>query len=217
MDKKEDFSGKNTFKKKPFRGKKREKPEFDQKVIDIARVTRVVKGGKRFSFRTVVVIGDRKGKVGVGVSKGPDMKSSTEKSYADAKKNMIKLSFTGNTIPYMIDQKLGSSKIILKPASKGNGVVAGGAVRTVISLAGIKDISGKMLGAKSKLNNARATIEALKQFSVKKIREDIVKNERKAETKNASKEENIDEKKTAKDNAKKVSKKKIIKKTENKK
>ena len=217
MDKKEDFSGKNTFKKKPFRGKKREKPEFDQKVIDIARVTRVVKGGKRFSFRTVVVIGDRKGKVGVGVSKGPDMKSSTEKSYADAKKNMIKLSFTGNTIPYMIDQKLGSSKIILKPASKGNGVVAGGAVRTVISLAGIKDISGKMLGAKSKLNNARATIEALKQFSVKKIREDIVKNERKTETKNASKEENVDEKKAAKDDTKKVSKKKIIKKTENKK
>jgi len=217
MDKKEDFSGKNTFKKKPFRGKKREKPEFDQKVIDIARVTRVVKGGKRFSFRTVVVIGDRKGKVGVGVSKGPDMKSSTEKSYADAKKNMIKLSFTGNTIPYMIDQKLGSSKIILKPASKGNGVVAGGAVRTVISLAGIKDISGKMLGAKSKLNNARATIEALKQFSVKKIREDIIKNQRKAGTKNASKEENVDEKKTVKDNTKKVSKKKIIKKTENKK
>ncbi|MCK4800301.1 30S ribosomal protein S5 [Candidatus Parcubacteria bacterium] len=217
MDKKEDFSGKNTFKKKPFKGKRREKPEFDQKVIDIARVTRVVKGGKRFSFRTVVVIGDRKGKVGVGVSKGPDMKSSTEKSYADAKKNMIKLSFTGNTIPYMIDQKLGSSKIILKPASKGNGVVAGGAVRTVISLAGIKDISGKMLGAKSKLNNARATIEALKQFSVKKIREDIVKNERKTETKNASKEENVDEKKAAKDDTKKVSKKKIIKKTENKK
>ena len=227
MDKKEDFSGKNTFKKKPFKGKKREKPEFDQKVIDIARVTRVVKGGKRFSFRTVVVIGDRKGKVGVGVSKGPDMKASTEKSYANAKKNMIKLSFTGNTIPYRVDQKLGSSKILLKPAAKGNGVVAGGAVRTVVSLAGISDISGKMLGAKSKLNNARATIEALKQFSVKKIRENIVKSEKKSATKLAPKEENIDEKKIVKDNTnkketmksttEKVDKKKTVKKTQNKK
>ncbi|MBW6440559.1 30S ribosomal protein S5 [Patescibacteria group bacterium] len=203
MDKKEDFSSKNTFKKKPFQGKKKEKPEFDQKVIDIARVTRVVKGGKRFSFRTVVVIGDRKGKVGVGVSKGPDMKSSTEKSYADAKKNMIKLNFTGNTIPYRVDQKLGSSQIILKPAAKGNGVVAGGAVRTVISLAGISDISGKMLGAKSKLNNARATIEALKQFSVKKTREEIIKNERKDKPKD-EKREGVDQTKDFKSETEKV-------------
>ena len=133
---------------------KKEKPEFDQKVIDIARVTRVVKGGKRFSFRTVVVIGNKKGKVGVGVSKGPDMKISTEKSYADAKKNLIELSFSGNTIPYEVYGKLGSAKILLKPARKGNGIVAGGAVRTVVSLAGISDISGKMLGSKNKLNNA---------------------------------------------------------------
>ncbi|MDF1497815.1 MAG: 30S ribosomal protein S5 [Patescibacteria group bacterium] len=173
MDKKEGLN-KNSNKKEFFKGRRREKPEFDQKVIDIARVTRVVKGGKRFSFRTVVVIGDKKGRVGVGVSKGPDMKASTEKSYADAKKNMIKLSFTGNTIPHQVSQKLGSSKILLKPATKGNGVVAGGAVRTVISMAGISDISGKMLGAKSKLNNARATIKALEQFSFAKNRASIV-------------------------------------------
>ncbi|MCK5332816.1 30S ribosomal protein S5 [Candidatus Parcubacteria bacterium] len=178
---KDDSNKKAPFKKSFSKGRKKVKPEFEQKVIDIARVTRVVKGGKRFRFRTVVVIGDRKGKVGVGVSSGPDMRISTEKSYADAKKNMIVLGFTGSTIPYRVDQKLGSAKVLLKPATKGNGVVAGGAVRTVISLSGIKDISGKMLGAKSRLNNARATIEALKQFSVKKNREIILKKAEKVE------------------------------------
>jgi len=172
MNKKEESGSKSSFGKKSFgRGRKRERPEFEQKIIDIARVTRVVKGGKRFSFRIVIVIGDRKGRVGVGVSKGPDMKAATEKAYADAKKNIITLSFKGNTIPYNVYKKLGSSKILLKPAAKGHGIVAGGAVRTIVSLAGIKDISGKMLGAKSKLNNARATIDVLKQFSVKKTRE----------------------------------------------
>ncbi|MCK5490410.1 MAG: 30S ribosomal protein S5 [Candidatus Pacebacteria bacterium] len=173
---KEDSRQKTPPKKSFAKGRKKVKPEFEQKVIDIARVTRVVKGGKRFSFRTVVVIGNRKGKVGVGVSSGPDMRSATDKSYADAKKNLITIGFTGNTIPYRVDQKLGSSKIILKPAAKGNGVVAGGAVRIIISLAGISDISGKMIGSKSRLNNARATIEALKQFSIKKNREIIFKN-----------------------------------------
>jgi len=175
----ENSDQKQPFKKKPFKKKRkeREKKEYDQKVIDIARVTRVVKGGKRFSFRTVVVIGNKRGKVGVGVAKGKDMKISTEKSYADAKKNMIELSFSGNTIPYEVHGKLGSAKILLKPAQKGNGVVAGGAVRTVVSLAGISDISGKMLGSKSKLNNARATIKLLEQFSIKKIRERVEKKE----------------------------------------
>lgn len=201
MNKKEDSTNtKAPFKKRSFKRKKREKPEFDQKVIDVARVTRVVKGGKRFSFRTVVIIGDRKSRVGVGVSKGKDMRIATEKSYADAKKNMITLDFTGNTIPYRVDQKLGSAKILLKPATKGNGIVAGGAVRTVVSLAGIKDISAKMLGAKSKLNNARATVEALKQFSVKKTREIVLKAE----------EDSI--KKT--DETKEVEKKDDVKKTE---
>ncbi|MCK5413070.1 MAG: 30S ribosomal protein S5 [Candidatus Pacebacteria bacterium] len=178
---KEDSNKKAPFKKSFSKGRKKVKPEFEQKVIDIARVTRVVKGGKRFRFRTAVVIGDRKGRVGVGVSSGPDMRSSTEKSYADAKKNLITLGFTGSTIPYRVDQKLGSAKILLKPAAKGNGIVAGGAVRTVISLSGINDISGKMLGAKSRLNNARATVEALKQFSIKKNREIILKNSEKVE------------------------------------
>ena len=190
MFQQENSDQKQPFKKKPFRKKGKEKREYDQKVIDIARVTRVVKGGKRFSFRTVVVIGNKKGKVGVGVSKGKDMKISTEKSYADAKKNLIELDFSGNTIPYEVHGKLGSAKILLKPAQKGHGIVAGGAVRTVVSLAGISDISGKMLGSKSKLNNARATIKLLEQFSVKKIRERVEKKEvKKVDEKDVKKEE----------------------------
>lgn len=151
--------------------KKREKPEFDQKVIDIARVTRVVKGGKRFSFRTTVVIGDKKGRVGVGVAKGPDMKVSTEKSFAQAKKNLVKVDFKGNSIPYQVEQKIGSARVLLKPAVKGRGIVAGGAVRAVMSLVGISDITAKMLGSKNKLSNARATIKALEKFSVKIVGE----------------------------------------------
>lgn len=195
---KENSDTKKSGERKSFNKKRREKEkkEYDQKVIDIARVTRVVKGGKRFSFRTVVVIGNKKGKVGVGVSKGPDMKISTEKSYADAKKNMITLSFSGNTIPYETYQKIGSAKVLLKPAQKGNGIVAGGAVRTVVSLAGISDVSGKMLGSKSKLNNARATIKLLEQFAIKKIRENVVK-------KDTEKDMNKEEKDVKKEEVKK--------------
>lgn len=162
-----------------FRKKKREKNEFEQKVIDIARVTRVVKGGKRFSFRTAIVIGDKKGRVGVGIAKGPDMKASTEKSYAQAKKNLIQISFKGNTIPYMVKYKTGSAVILLKPASPGTGIVAGGAVRSVIALAGISDITAKMLGSRNKLNNARATINALQVFNNKTVGELKVQERRK--------------------------------------
>lgn len=154
-----------------FKGKRRERNEYDQKVIDIARVTRVVKGGKRFSFRTTMVIGNRHGKVGVGIAKGADMKISTEKAYASAKKNIVDINVKGNTIPYPISYKLGGARIILRPASKGTGIMAGGAVRSVMALAGINDITGKMLGSGSKIVNARAAIEALQQFSVKKVGE----------------------------------------------
>jgi len=164
------INNRNKDSKNKFR-RRTEKSEYEQKVIDIARVTRVVKGGKRFSFRTVVVIGDKKGRVGIGVAKGPDMKVSTEKSFADAKKNLVKINIEGNTIPYQIHKKLGSARIMLKPAAKGNGIVAGGAVRAVVSLAGINDITGKMLGSRNKLSNARATVDALKQFSIKNTRE----------------------------------------------
>lgn len=171
--------------------RKKEKAEFDQKVIDIARVTRVVKGGKRFSFRTTVVIGDKKGRVGVGIAKGPDMKISTEKSFAQAKKNLVKVNFHGNTIPYPVEQKVGSARVLLKPAVKGRGIVAGGAVRAVMNLVGINDITAKMLGSKNKLSNARATIKALERFSFKTVGE-IKKAESKKEEKAAPKVEKTD-------------------------
>lgn len=202
-------NNRNRDPKNKFR-RKSEKSEYEQKVIDIARVTRVVKGGKRFSFRTVIVIGDKKGKVGIGVAKGPDMKISTEKSFADAKKNLVKINIERNTIPYQVYKKLGSARVMLKPAAKGNGIVAGGAVRAVVSLVGINDITGKMLGSRNRLSNARATVEALKQFSIKNTREIILEKE-KAEKADKEKEREIKKTKdrTKENKEKEVEKKKL--------
>lgn len=200
-------NNRNKDPKNRFR-KRSEKSEYEQKIIDIARVTRVVKGGKRFSFRTVIVIGDKKGKVGIGVAKGPDMKISTEKSFADAKKNLVKINIERNTIPYQVYKKLGSARVMLKPAAKGNGIVAGGAVRAVVSLVGINDITGKMLGSRNKLSNARATVEALKQFSIKNTREIILEKE-KAEKADKEKEREI---KKTKDRTKENKEKEVAKK-----
>ncbi|HAR99955.1 MAG TPA: 30S ribosomal protein S5 [Candidatus Moranbacteria bacterium] len=149
---------------------RREKPEFEQKLLDLARVTRVVKGGRRFRFRATLVIGDRKGRVGVGVSKGSDVSDAITKAYNDAKKCMITVNLSDNTIPHDIRMKLGSAKVLLKPASEGRGVIAGGAVRAVVDLAGIRDIVSKSLGTANKLNVARATIEALKALKAPRIK-----------------------------------------------
>jgi len=143
---------------------RRERPEFDQKLLDLARVTRVVKGGRRFRFRATLVIGNRKGKVGVGVAKGADVSVAIEKAFNDAKKNMVEIKMDGNTIPHDVKIKMGSAKIILKPASEGRGIIAGGAVRAVMDLTGIKDVVSKSLGTSNKLNLARATIKALVSF-----------------------------------------------------
>lgn len=147
---------------------KREKPEFEQKLLDLARVTRVVKGGRRFRFRATLVIGDRKGRVGVGVAKGSDVSDAIEKSFNNAKKNLIEVKMNGTTIAHDIFKKLGSAKIMLKPAQEGRGIIAGGAVRAVVDLAGIHDIVSKSMGTSNKLNVARATIEALKSLKIKK-------------------------------------------------
>lgn len=141
-------------------GGKREKPEYDQKLLDLARVTRVVKGGRRFRFRATLVIGNRKGKVGVGVGKGSDVSDAIRKAFDDAKKNMIVVPLRKNTIAHEVNFKKGSAKIILKPAAPGRGVIAGGAIRAVVDLAGVKDIVSKSLGTSNKLNVARAAIAA---------------------------------------------------------
>jgi small subunit ribosomal protein S5 len=144
------------------------KDEFDSKLLDLARVTRVTGGGKRMRFRAVVAVGDRKGKIGLGVDKGKDVSQSVEKATKRAKKNLIIVAIKGNTIPHEVEAKFGPSIILIKPQTKGRGLVAGGVVRTICDLAGIKDISSKILSrSKNKLNNAKATIEALKKLKVK--------------------------------------------------
>lgn len=159
--------------RKNFRGK-REKPEYEQKLLDLARVTRVVKGGRRFRFRATLVIGNRKGKVGVGVGKGSDVTDAIGKAFADAKKNLIIVPIKNNTIAHEVHHKKGSAKIILKPAKEGRGVVAGGAVRAVVDFAGIKDVVSKSLGTANKLNVARATVEALQMLNFSKTRKERI-------------------------------------------
>ena len=144
----------------------RVKPEFDSKIIDIRRVTRVTSGGRRMNFSVAVVAGDRKGRVGVGLGKGLDTASSVEKATREAKKNLIKVPLSSTmTIPHAVEAKYASARIKMFPA-RGSGVVAGSSARAVIELAGIRDICAKFIsGSKNRLNNARATIEALKKLS----------------------------------------------------
>lgn len=141
------------------------KDDFEQKLLDVARVVRVVAGGRRFSFRAVVALGDRKGTVGVGVAKGKDVSGAVEKAVNKARKNLIVVPLKGNTIPHDIYSKYGAAKLLLKPAVRGRGLVAGGAVRVICGLAGIKDISAKLISrSTNKINNAKATIGAFKML-----------------------------------------------------
>ncbi len=149
-------------------GRFAQKDEFDTKLLDLARVTRVTGGGKRMSFRAIVAAGDKKGKVGLGIDKGKDVSQAIEKATTRAKKNLISVITVDGTIPHQVEAKFGPAVILLKPQSKGRGLVAGGAVRVICDLAGIKNISSKILsGSKNKLNNARATMEALKKLKVR--------------------------------------------------
>ncbi len=146
-------------------GRDRQKDEFETKLLDLARVTRVTGGGKRMSFRAVVIAGDKKSKVGIGVDKGKDVSQAIEKATRRAKRDLVNVVIVEGTIPHEVKAKYGPAIILLKPQKKGRGLVAGGAVRTICDLAGIKNISSKILsGSKNKLNNARATMEALKKL-----------------------------------------------------
>ena len=154
------FSRRKTF--------ERPKDEFESKLLDLARVTRVAAGGRKFRFRAVMVVGDKKGKVGVGVAKGTDVSQAIEKATRMAKKNLIEVPIVEDTIPHQIQARFGAAEVILKPQRKGRGLVAGGTVRVICSLVGIRNISSKILGRTgNKLNNAEATIKALKSLKVK--------------------------------------------------
>jgi small subunit ribosomal protein S5 len=143
----------------------RVRPEFDQKIVSIRRVTRVMAGGRRFSFSVSMVIGDKKGKVGVGIGKASDTQLAIEKAVRDAKKHMITVPMNNDShIPHDVHVKYASSEVMIMPAP-GRGLVAGSSVRTVLELAGIKDVTAKIFSrSKNKLNNARAAVEALKQL-----------------------------------------------------
>ncbi len=139
--------------------------EFSEQVVQISRVARVVAGGKRLRFRAVVVVGNQSGRVGLGVEKANDVATAVQKAVKVAKKNLIPVPIKNETIPHEILQSFGSAKVLLKPASKGTGIIAGGPIRVIANLAGIKNISAKILGSSSKMNNLKATVMALEKLT----------------------------------------------------
>lgn len=138
------------------------KDEFEKRVLQVSRVARTVRGGKRIRFRVLVIVGNRAGKVGIGIGKASEVVNAVEKATRVARKNIINAPIVNETIPHQIEHSLGSAHIILKPAKQGTSIIAGGALRTICELAGIKNVVGKILGTANKINNSKVTIEALK-------------------------------------------------------
>lgn len=142
----------------------KEKSEYEHKLVDLARVARVVAGGKRFRFRAAIVLGNRKGKVGYGIAKGSDVADAISKAVRRAQKNLIDVPIVNETIPHEIEVKKKAARIFLKPAKPGTGIIAGSAVRSVLELSGIKNVLSKVKGSSNKINNILATIEALRRL-----------------------------------------------------
>ena len=138
-----------------------DREKFEEKIVNIGRVTKVVKGGRRFRFTALVVIGDKNGTIGYGTGKAKEVPDAIKKAVDDAFKNLVEVNIKGTTIAHDVQQKTGASRIILRPASEGTGTIAGGAMRPVFELAGIKDIIAKSLGSNNPNNLVRATIDAL--------------------------------------------------------
>jgi len=140
--------------------------EFEETVVEINRISKKTKGGNRMRFSALVVVGDRKGKVGVGLSKAPDVRGAIKKAFSLAKRKMITIPLKGNTVPHSVNEKYSAAKILLKPASPGSGIIAGGPMRVVLEAAGVKDAVGKILGTKNKISNVYATMKALEKISL---------------------------------------------------
>ncbi len=178
----------------PGRGQGRGRPgdvpvesDYEEKNLEISRVTRVTKGGKRMRFRVLTVIGNRKGRVGYGLAKGRDIALAVGKSTAQARKGLITVPLVNDTIPFPISAKFGAAKILLKPAPKGTGVRAGGAVRVVLELAGVPNVVSKILGSSNKVNNVKATFDALRRLkSSSKSGTEVSEKDLKSETKQNS-------------------------------
>jgi small subunit ribosomal protein S5 len=190
--KKEDGPAKSVYAQKGQAGKKffkrggsrpEIKDEFDQRIIDLARVTRVMAGGKRMRFRACVAIGNKAGKIGLGMAKGADVTAAVNKAVNKAKKNIIEIPIINETIPHEIYHKMGAAKILMRPSRKGRGVIAGSAARVIFELGGIKNITSKILGTNNKVNVAKCTIEALN--NLKKVE--------KKNTEDAKEEVNVEE------------------------
>ena len=141
--------------------RKREPKEFEEEVIQVDRVTRVVKGGRRLRFRATVVIGDKKGRVGYGIGKSQEVQLAIQKAVSKAKRNLIKVPIYKGTIPHTIQVKFKAAKVFLRPAAEGTGIIAGGAVRKMLDLAGVKNVLSKSIGSNNRLNTTKATYEAL--------------------------------------------------------
>jgi len=165
---------KNIMRPRSFDRAPREVSEYEEKVIEVRRVARTVKGGRRIRFRALVVIGNRKGKVGVATAKANDVTEAVKKAVSKAKKSIVFVPIIDGTIPYAITSKYGSAVVMLKPAASGTSIVAGGSVRAVAELSGITDLLSKMMGSSSKVNNLYATIQALSSFKedyIKKVKD----------------------------------------------
>jgi small subunit ribosomal protein S5 len=149
--------------------------EFEETVIEIKRISKKTKGGNQIRFSALVVIGDKKGKVGVALAKATDVRSAIKKSFALARRRMITVPIVGTTIPYSVSQKYSAAKIILRPAPPGSGIIAGGPMRVVLNAVGVRDAVGKILGTKNKVSNVYATLNALVSISQMKKKADILK------------------------------------------
>ncbi len=141
--------------------------EFESKIIDLARVTRVMAGGKRMSFRACVIVGDKKGRIGMGVKKGADVQLAVQKATNYAKKRLIQVPIVDGTIPHTVQSRTKGAVVLLKPAKEGSGLIAGGAVRVALEMAGVQNIVSKMKGSNNKINNLAAVIEALSKITTK--------------------------------------------------
>lgn len=158
----------NKLKKNSRRGTNTQEPKLVERLIKISRVSKVTKGGKKLSFRAIVVVGDENGQVGVGVAKADDVVNAFKKAKTDGRKNLIQLPITKSfSIPHHVVGNFGACKVIVRPSIEGSGVIAGGSVRTVLEVAGIKNVIAKQLGSNNLLNNARAAVSALDSLTTK--------------------------------------------------
>lgn len=149
--------------------------EFEEQIVQVNRVSKKTKGGNKIGFSVLTVVGNREGRVGVGLGKAPDVSSAIKKGVSIAKKHLVEVPIVDGTIPFEYYIKLGAAKVLLKPAPKGSGVIAGGAVRSVVAAAGIQNVSSKVLGTKNQASNVYATIEALRRLAQRHKRRDYRK------------------------------------------